>query len=220
MFQQACCIMGFLPKNKYRKFYLAVAWVGVFDGVGFHPQGHLWNLSGLPTAIGLYAFCFCGHAVFPSIYSSMKDRRQFSQQWAYNNHLYYVTELCCSLINFRSIYFMLLWNSRLTLSNHTVLQVLILCSVVCTLIYGSIAVMGYMMFGNKLESQVTLNLPRTLVASKVAIYITILWHLYFFFKTVIAMDTATAIFFKISQPWIQRRLSVDTATDQRGYRDG
>ena len=80
--------------------------------------------------------------------------------------------------------------------------------------------MGYMMFGNKLESQVTLNLPRTLVASKVAIYITILWHLYFFFKTVIAVDTATAIFLKISQPWIQRRLSVDTATAQRGYRDG
>ncbi|KAH9295419.1 hypothetical protein KI387_039007, partial [Taxus chinensis] len=57
---------------------LAVAWVGVFDGVGFHHQGSLWNPSGLPTVIGLYAFCYCGHAVFPNIYCSMKDRRQFT----------------------------------------------------------------------------------------------------------------------------------------------
>lgn len=126
---------------------LAVAWVGVFDGVGFHPQGHLLNLSGLPTAIGLYAFCFCGHAVFPNIYSSMKDRRLFS-------------------------------------------QVLILCFVVCTLIYGSIAVMGYMMFGNKLESQVTLNLPRTLVASKVAIYITLINPFAKFSLTITPLATA------------------------------
>ena len=42
----------------------------------------------------------------------------------------------------------------------------------------------------------------------------------FFFKTVIAVDTATNFFFKISQPWIQRRLGVDTATDRRGYRYG
>lgn len=58
---------------------LAVAWVGVFDGVGFHHHhGNLWNLNGLPTVIGLYASCYSGHAVFPNIYSSMKDRRQFS----------------------------------------------------------------------------------------------------------------------------------------------
>ena len=57
---------------------LAVGWIGVFDGVGFHQQGTLVDLSGLPVAVGLYAFCYCGHAVFPSIYGSMKDRRQFS----------------------------------------------------------------------------------------------------------------------------------------------
>ena len=33
------------------------------------------------------------------------------------------------------------------------------------------------------------------------------------------MDTATAIFKKISQPWIQRRIGVDTATAQCGYID-
>ena len=47
----------------------------------------------------------------------------------------------------------------------------------------------------------------------------VLWHLYFFFKTVIAVDTTTTIFLKISQPWIQRRLDVDTATARCGYRD-
>ncbi|GLJ50693.1 hypothetical protein SUGI_1080040 [Cryptomeria japonica] len=102
---------------------LAVAWVGMFDGVGFHHHGNLWNLNGLPTVIGLYAFCYSGHAVFPNIYSSMKDRQQFS-------------------------------------------SVMILCFIVCTFLYGSIAVLGYLMFGNELLSQVTLNLPREKLASK------------------------------------------------------
>jgi len=57
---------------------LAVGWVGVVDGVGFHQQGSLLHLEGLPVAIGLYSFCYCGHSVFPSIYSSMRDRTQFS----------------------------------------------------------------------------------------------------------------------------------------------
>lgn len=58
---------------------LAVGWVGLLDGVGFHSQGRTFiHLSGLPVAVGLYAFCYCGHAVFPSIYGSMKDRTQFS----------------------------------------------------------------------------------------------------------------------------------------------
>ena len=48
----------------------------------------------------------------------------------------------------------------------------------------------------------------------------VLWHLYFFFKAVIVVDTATAIFKKNSQPWIQRRLGVDTAMARRGYNDG
>nr|AJP06243.1 BEBT1 [Pinus tabuliformis] len=138
---------------------LAVGWVGVFDGVGFHLQGRLLNLGGLSTAIGLYAFCFCGHAVFPSIYSSMKDRKQFS-------------------------------------------MVLILCFVVCTMIYGSIAVMGYMMFGNQLESQVTLNLPETLVASKVAIYITLINPFAKFSLTITPLATALEEFLPSSGGWL------------------
>jgi vesicular inhibitory amino acid transporter len=37
------------------------------------------NLAGLPTSLGLYFVCFTGHAVFPTIYSSMKSNRHFSQ---------------------------------------------------------------------------------------------------------------------------------------------
>lgn len=57
---------------------LAVGWVGVVDGVGFHHRGSLVHLQGLPLAIGLFSFCYCGHSVFPTVYSSMHDRSQFS----------------------------------------------------------------------------------------------------------------------------------------------
>lgn len=54
-----------------------VLWAGAFDQIGFHERGRLINIGGLPTSLGLYAFCYCGHAVFPTLCSSMKDRTQF-----------------------------------------------------------------------------------------------------------------------------------------------
>lgn len=57
----------------------AVGWVGAFEGVGFRHRGALLNLRGLPVAVGLYSFCYCGHAVFPSIYGSMRHRQQFTK---------------------------------------------------------------------------------------------------------------------------------------------
>lgn len=54
-----------------------VLWAGAVDGVGFHEKGTLVNWSGIPMALSLYAFCFSGHAVFPTIYTSMKDRTTF-----------------------------------------------------------------------------------------------------------------------------------------------
>ncbi|KAG0630844.1 hypothetical protein M758_1G207300 [Ceratodon purpureus] len=110
---------------------LAVGWIGVVDGVGFHHRGSLVHLDGLPVAIGLFSFCYCGHSVFPSIYSSMEDRKQFS-------------------------------------------SVLVICFVLCTFMYGGMAVMGYAMFGDELQSQITLNLPRELPASSFAIWITLI----------------------------------------------
>ncbi|KAG0581553.1 hypothetical protein KC19_4G260800 [Ceratodon purpureus] len=109
---------------------LSVGWIGLLDGVGFHQQGSLLHLDGLPVAVGLYSFCYCGHAVFPSIYGSMRDRTQFS-------------------------------------------HVLVICFILCTLMYGGIAVMGYSMFGDDLQSQITLNLPQEAPASHFAIWVTL-----------------------------------------------
>ncbi|XP_027347868.1 amino acid transporter AVT1I-like [Abrus precatorius] len=54
-----------------------VMWVGEFDGVGFHERGHLVNWVGLPTSISLFAFCYCAHAMMPTLCNSMSDRSQF-----------------------------------------------------------------------------------------------------------------------------------------------
>ena len=56
-----------------------VFWAGVVDGVGFHGRGNFLNWSGLPSAISLFTFCYCGHAIFPTLCTSMKDRTQFSK---------------------------------------------------------------------------------------------------------------------------------------------
>jgi vesicular inhibitory amino acid transporter len=55
----------------------SVAWVGAFDGIGFHEKGVLLNCAGIPTAMSLYSFCFSGHAVFPMIYTGMSNRKMF-----------------------------------------------------------------------------------------------------------------------------------------------
>jgi vesicular inhibitory amino acid transporter len=55
----------------------AVLWVGLFDGVGFRQRGRLVHWAGMPSAMSLYSFCFSGHAVFPMIYTGMKDRKRF-----------------------------------------------------------------------------------------------------------------------------------------------
>lgn len=53
-------------------------WVGAVDGVGFESKGTTLNLATLPVAIGLYGYCYSGHAVFPNIYTSMANPNQFS----------------------------------------------------------------------------------------------------------------------------------------------
>ena len=53
------------------------------------------------------------------------------------------------------------------------MQMLAICFVLCTLNYGSMAVLGYLMYGGGVQSQVTLNLPAARLSSKIAIYTTI-----------------------------------------------
>ncbi|KAI5014842.1 hypothetical protein ZWY2020_056232 [Hordeum vulgare] len=111
---------------------LSVLWVAAVDGVGFSGRGTTTplRLAGLPTALGLYTFCYCGHAVFPTLYTCMKQKSQFPKMLA-------------------------------------------ICFVLCTLNYGSMAVLGYLMYGDGVQSQVTLNLPAARLSSKIAIYTTL-----------------------------------------------
>ncbi|KAG2714291.1 hypothetical protein I3843_03G022800 [Carya illinoinensis] len=56
----------------------SIWWTGVFDGIGFHEKGTPLNWNGIPTAVSLYAFCYCAHPVFPTLYTSMRNKRQFT----------------------------------------------------------------------------------------------------------------------------------------------
>ncbi|XP_058770042.1 amino acid transporter AVT1C-like [Vicia villosa] len=108
---------------------LCLLWVGV-EEVGFQRSGTTLNLATLPVAIGLYGYCYSGHAVFPNIYTSMANPNQFP-------------------------------------------AVLVACFGVCSLLYAGGAVMGYRMFGEDTLSQFTLNLPQDLVATKIAVWTTV-----------------------------------------------
>ncbi|KAL3649716.1 Amino acid transporter avt1c [Castilleja foliolosa] len=105
-------------------------WVGLVDKVNIHSKGSTLNLSTLPVAIGLYGFCYSGHAVIPNIYSSMEKPSQFP-------------------------------------------MVLLTSFGICTVMYAGAATMGYIMFGETTESQFTLNMPNDLVASKIALWTTV-----------------------------------------------
>ncbi|KAJ4752828.1 Transmembrane amino acid transporter family protein [Rhynchospora pubera] len=110
---------------------VSVFWAAIFDGVGFHGKGRMINFPGLPTALGLYAFCYCGHAIFPTLCNSMKEKTKFS-------------------------------------------KVLVVCFVLCNINYGLMAILGYLMYGDDINSQVTLNLPNGKLSSKIAIYTTLI----------------------------------------------
>lgn len=58
----------------------SIFWVGAFDSdIGFHEKGTLLNFQGIPRAISLYAFCYCAHPVFPTLYTSMRTQKKFSK---------------------------------------------------------------------------------------------------------------------------------------------
>ncbi|OIT30683.1 PREDICTED: vacuolar amino acid transporter 1-like [Nicotiana attenuata] len=57
----------------------SIFWTAMYDGIGFNKKGILVNWGGFPTSLSLYAFCYCGHPVFPTLYTSMKNQKQFSK---------------------------------------------------------------------------------------------------------------------------------------------
>ncbi|KAG2245082.1 hypothetical protein Bca52824_093066 [Brassica carinata] len=109
----------------------SIFWVGAFDGVGFKNQdSKMLQINGVTTSVSLYMFCYCAHPVFPTLYTSMKNKHQFS-------------------------------------------NVMVICFTICTFIYASVAILGYLMYGSNVESQITLNLPTDKLSSKVAICTTL-----------------------------------------------
>ncbi|CAL4962802.1 unnamed protein product [Urochloa decumbens] len=135
----------------------SLVWAGVAE-TGFHRSSTtLLNPSGIPTSLGLYFVCFTGHAVFPTIYSSMRNNRHFS-------------------------------------------KVLLVSSVLCSLNYGLTAVLGYMIYGDGVESQVTLNLPSGKLYTKVAIVMTLVNPLAKFALLAAPITAALEEKFKFSVP--------------------
>ncbi|KAL8231935.1 hypothetical protein R6Q57_001713 [Mikania cordata] len=57
----------------------SIFWAGSVDDIGFQEKGTLVNWKGIPSAISLYAFCYCAHPVFPTLYTFMRNQRQFSK---------------------------------------------------------------------------------------------------------------------------------------------
>uniref|UniRef100_A0A804PPQ9 Amino acid transporter transmembrane domain-containing protein n=1 Tax=Zea mays TaxID=4577 RepID=A0A804PPQ9_MAIZE len=53
-------------------------------------------------------------------------------------------------------------------------KALFICFAICTAMYGSFAVIGFLMFGENTLSQITLNLPKHSIASKVALWTTVI----------------------------------------------
>ncbi|KAF3794237.1 Vacuolar amino acid transporter 1 [Nymphaea thermarum] len=126
---------------------LSVFVVGATNHIGFHQTGSLVNWSGLPLAIGVHGFCYSGHTVFPNIYQSMSDKTKFNKAliiWWVKPH-----NISSKLLFFFSF-------------------------LLCTAIYGSVAALGYLMFGQRTLSQITLNLPKHVFSSKVAIWTTVI----------------------------------------------
>jgi len=58
----------------------SLVWAGV-AGRGFHARGGdvVFSLAGLPTSLSLYFVCFSGHGVFPTVYTSMRNKKDFTK---------------------------------------------------------------------------------------------------------------------------------------------
>ncbi|KAK7256761.1 hypothetical protein RIF29_30224 [Crotalaria pallida] len=109
---------------------LCLFWVGMIDQVEFKPGAKVLDMTNLSVSLGLYSYGFAGHAVFPNIYSSMKEPKRFQ-------------------------------------------SVLYVSFAFCLIMYVGVGAIGYLTFGDAVESQFTLNMPKDLHASKIATWTTV-----------------------------------------------
>uniref|UniRef100_A0A0E0C3Y0 Amino acid transporter transmembrane domain-containing protein n=1 Tax=Oryza meridionalis TaxID=40149 RepID=A0A0E0C3Y0_9ORYZ len=128
--------------------------------LAFHMEGSsLLNLSGLPTALSLYFVCFAGHGVFPTVYSSMNSKKIFLRVLCYRT-AYHSSGInrCLEAIRVASQLYL----------------VLLISSVLCSLNYTVTAVLGYLIYGEDVQAQVTLNLPTGKLYTRIAILTTLI----------------------------------------------
>ncbi|CAI5463113.1 unnamed protein product [Closterium sp. Yama58-4] len=152
----------------------------------------LLRVQGIPVAMGIFGFCFSGHAVFPTIYRSMDKPQHFNrvsgratlqhmegqQPESPPSSLKKTSEqpesppsslIITPLLPHR--------NPPPPLTPRVLpsaLQVLLICFTVCTCIYGGIAILGYSMYGQATAAQITLNLPPALTPSRIVLWTTII----------------------------------------------
>ncbi|XP_073156828.1 LOW QUALITY PROTEIN: amino acid transporter AVT1A-like [Henckelia pumila] len=53
-------------------------------------------------------------------------------------------------------------------------KAIVICFILCVIIYGGAATMGFLMFGQDTQSQITLNLPPNSVGTKIALWTTVI----------------------------------------------
>jgi len=79
-----------------------------------------WDTSGIPMALGLVAYCFSGHAIVPSIYTSMKEPQHFDSMVTVT---FIGVVICCSAVGVMGYYmFGSLVEDQVTLSMDEVIK--------------------------------------------------------------------------------------------------
>lgn len=79
----------------------SIFWAAMFDGIGFHKSGVVVNWGGIPTSFSLYAFCYCAHPVFPTLYTSTRNQKQFSKvNYTINKAMYFSLSFPLSKFHF------------------------------------------------------------------------------------------------------------------------